>query len=74
MAAVYELLPGKRKALSKLLAQVYRHRPSLTVYLAIELYLLPCGRKRAGRVPESIAIIGRSSQNILVASVCLELR
>ena len=53
MAAVYEPLPGKRKALSKLLAQVYRHRPSLTVYLAIELDLLPSGRKCASRVPGS---------------------
>ena len=64
MAAVHELLSGKRKALSKLFAQVCRHRPSLTVYLAIGLDFLPCGRKRAGPVPGSIAIIGQSSQNI----------
>ena len=54
MAAVYEPLSGKRKALSKLLTQVCRLRPSLTVYLAIGLDLLPCGRKRARRVHWSI--------------------
>ena len=64
MAAIYEPLLGKRKALSTLLAQVCRHRHSLTVYLAIEPNLLPCGRKHAGRIPGSIAIICRSSQNI----------
>ena len=64
IAVVYESLPGKRKALSKILTQVCRYRPCLTIYLAIELYFLPRGRKRAGCVPGSIAIIGRSSQNI----------
>ena len=64
MANVYEPLPGKRTALSKLLAQVCRHRSSLTVYLTMELDLLPCGRKRAGRIPGSIAIIGRRYASI----------
>ena len=64
IAVVYESCPGKLKALSKILTQVCRYRPCLTVYLVIELYLLSCGRKHASCVPGSIAIIGRSSQNI----------
>ena len=57
MATVYESLPVKCLALLKLSTYLCRYRPSQTVYLAIELYLLPCGRKRATLVPGSIAII-----------------
>ena len=37
MAAIYESLPGKYLALLKLLMSLCRYRPSLTVYLAVEL-------------------------------------
>ena len=54
MATMFELLPGKRLALLKSLSYLC----SLVIlYLAIELYLLPCGRKRTALVPGSIAII-----------------
>ena len=46
MAAVFESLPGKRLALLKSLSYLCRYRPSLAIYLATELYLLPYGRKR----------------------------
>ena len=57
MAAVIESLPGKRLAFLKSSSYLCRYRPSLAIYLATELYLLPCGRKRTAIVPGSIAII-----------------
>ena len=43
--------------LLKSLLYLCRYRRSLAIYLATELYLLPCGRKRTALVPRSIAII-----------------
>ena len=66
MAAVYESLTGKRIVSMKL--STY-YRPTLTLYLAMELYLKPCGRKRAARVPGSIAI-HVDLHNGIVRSLC----
>lgn len=70
MAAVLESPTGKRKVLLKLSTLLCWYRPSLTVQLAIELYLLPCERKRAARLPGSIAIASacRSSQSFFLVT------
>ena len=57
MATVYKPLPGKHLAQLKLSTFLCRHRPSLTVCIVIELYLLSCGRKYADLLPGSITII-----------------